>query len=87
MSDSWEKMLLLERIRELSDAEYKFSMRAVALDLLHHPALDYSAADMLRKDAIRAFENDRLVLCKRLCAAAEFKSVRARSALEQLGVQ
>ncbi len=78
MSDAWQSnwrsMLLQARIRELSDAEYKYSTRAATLGLLHDPALDYSATAELRKAAIRGFEAGDLKLCERLSAAAEFKS-------------
>jgi hypothetical protein len=79
--DNWHTMLLLERIRELQEAEVKFSVRANQLKVPTSHDIDYPAAE-LRNDAISAYEAEEWQRCQQLCEWAEQESVDARSQLE-----
>jgi hypothetical protein len=76
----WRKMLLLERIRELFDAECKFSERSFKVGIFDS---DYANAERLRKSAISVYEGDEMERCERFCEEAEAFGVSKRGKLEQ----
>jgi hypothetical protein len=72
--DKWKRELLLQRIRELDDAHYKYTMRAHAVGIIS--SANFTLAEELRKAAICAFEGDKLQECEFRCEQAEAMAVR-----------
>ena len=76
------------RIRFTADLEYRFSVRwhAVGREWKEMGQeckdLDIGKVEDLRKEAIRAFENEEWDRCERLCDQAEIEWVRVRVELE-----
>lgn len=62
-TDPWKRFLLFERIRAIADAEFRSTSKRIFYDGVE--------IEELMHDAKRAYEDDKLDACERLCERAE----------------